>query len=76
MARLQEHHGLALTTLTALHAVEVDKLMEENDTLRKAQKKPEDYRDLIVRVAGYCAYFVELCEEVQNEIISRTMLGE
>ena len=29
-------------------------------TMRAAQKKPEDYRDMLVRVAGYSAYFVEL----------------
>ena len=47
----------------------------DNETLRQAQKHPEAYRDLIMRVAGYSAFFVELCREVQDEIISRTMLG-
>ena len=47
-----------------------------NDTLLEAQKNPQDYRDLVVRVAGYSAFFVELCEDVQNEIISRTMLAD
>ena len=42
------------------------------DTLRKARKKPEEYRDLIVRVAGYSDYFVDLTEELQDEIIRRT----
>lgn len=46
----------------------------DNQTLIEAQKHPEQYRDLIVRVAGYSAYFVELCKDVQDEIISRTML--
>ena len=41
-------------------------------TLRKAQKNPENYRDLIVRVAGYSDYFNDLGEELQNEIIERT----
>ena len=44
-----------------------------NETLLEAQKHPEQYRDLIVRVAGYSAFFVELCKDVQDEIISRTM---
>jgi formate C-acetyltransferase len=48
----------------------------DNETLLDAQKHPEKYRDLVVRVAGYSAFFVELCEDVQNEIISRTMLHE
>lgn len=46
----------------------------DNNTLIEAQKHPEKYRDLIVRVAGYSAFFVELCKDVQDEIISRTML--
>lgn len=42
------------------------------DTLREAQKHPEDYKDLIVRVAGYSDYFNDLGEDLQNEIICRT----
>ena len=41
-------------------------------TLRNAQKHPERYRDLIVRVAGYSDYFNDLGEDLQNEIIRRT----
>jgi formate C-acetyltransferase len=41
-------------------------------TLLEAQKHPELYRDLIVRVAGYSDYFNDLGEELQNEIIRRT----
>jgi formate C-acetyltransferase len=41
-------------------------------TLRDAQKHPERYRDLIVRVAGYSDYFNDLGEDLQNEIIRRT----
>jgi len=41
-------------------------------TLRKAQKHPENYRDLIVRVAGYSDYFVDLTPALQEEIILRT----
>lgn len=46
----------------------------DNQTLLDAQRCPNEHRDLIVRVAGYCAYFVELCKEVQDEIISRTVI--
>jgi formate C-acetyltransferase len=42
------------------------------DTLRKAKKNPEEYRTLIVRVAGYSDYFVDLTDELQDEIIKRT----
>lgn len=41
-------------------------------TLQAAQRHPEDYRSLLVRVAGYSAYFVELTKELQEDIISRT----
>ena len=41
-------------------------------TLRDAQKHPEKYSDLIVRVAGYSDYFNDLGEDLQNEIIRRT----
>ncbi len=41
-------------------------------TLREAQTHPEQYRHLVVRVAGYSAYFTELDQELQNEIIRRT----
>ncbi len=43
-----------------------------SDLLRKAMKEPENYRDLMVRVASYCAYFVELTEAQQLDIINRT----
>jgi pyruvate formate-lyase/glycerol dehydratase family glycyl radical enzyme len=42
------------------------------ETLLEAQKHPELYRDLIVRVAGYSDYFNDLGEDLQNEIILRT----
>jgi formate C-acetyltransferase len=42
------------------------------ETLKDAQKHPERYRDLIVRVAGYSDYFNDLGEDLQNEIIKRT----
>jgi len=42
------------------------------ETLLEAQQKPDEYRDLVIRVAGYCAIFTELSHEVQNEVIRRT----
>ena len=44
----------------------------DTETLRKAQKNPDEYRNLLVRVAGYSAYFVDLEKEVQEDIIART----
>jgi pyruvate-formate lyase len=45
--------------------------MIDADMLRDAQKHPEDYRHLLVRVTGYNAYFVSIGKELQNEIIAR-----
>lgn len=42
------------------------------ETLLRAQREPEKYRSLIVRVAGYSAYFVGLDKSVQQDIIERT----
>jgi formate C-acetyltransferase len=42
------------------------------DTLIAAQKDPEKYRSLIVRIAGYSAYFVDLSPDLQNDLIART----
>jgi len=44
----------------------------DTETLRKAQAAPDEYRDLLVRVAGYSDYFVDLDAHHQEEIISRT----
>ncbi|MFX1557427.1 MAG: pyruvate formate lyase family protein, partial [Promethearchaeota archaeon] len=42
------------------------------NTLRKAQKEPQKHRDLIVRVAGYSDYYINLGRDLQDEIIRRT----
>jgi len=46
-----------------------------SDVLKNAQKKPEEYRDLTVKVAGWNAYFTQLTKEVQDSIIARTEHG-
>ena len=45
-----------------------------SDTLRDAQKHPENYKDLVVRVAGFSAYFVEVFKGCQDDLIRRTEL--
>ena len=45
----------------------------DDETLLAAQKEPEKYKNIIVRVAGYSAYFVELGKEIQDNIIQRTI---
>jgi formate C-acetyltransferase len=42
------------------------------ETLRAAKQNPEAYRGLTVRMAGYTAYFTELADDLQDEIIART----
>ena len=44
----------------------------DNEILRKAQKEPEKYANVVVRIGGYCEYFVNLDRTLQNEIIERT----
>ncbi len=44
--------------------------------LINAKKNPEKYKNLLVRVAGYTAYFVELADDLQDEIIARTEFGK
>ncbi|MBE6967359.1 MAG: hypothetical protein IKK00_02690 [Oscillospiraceae bacterium] len=51
--------------------LEVQYNVVDTETLRKAQKDPGEYRDLVVRIAGYSAYFVELGTDLQNDIIAR-----
>jgi len=55
--------------------MEVQYTIVDENQLRDAQLHPERYRDLIVRVGGYSAYFVELTKEVQDSIIARSELA-
>jgi formate C-acetyltransferase len=63
---------LIKTYLTDLGGYEVQVNVASVKTLRAAQENPEQYRDLIIRVSGYSARFVELAKEIQNDIIART----
>ena len=51
--------------------MEVQYNIVDSETLRAAQAEPGVYRDLVVRIAGYSAYFIELATDMQNDIISR-----
>jgi len=51
--------------------MEVQYNIIDTETLRAAQVSPKEYRDLVVRIAGYSAYFVELGRELQDDIIAR-----
>jgi formate C-acetyltransferase len=67
-----EHFAAFLRTFIDLGVYHVQFNVVDKETLMAAQKNPEEYRSLMVRVAGYSAYFVELCSEIQNDIIGRT----
>ena len=62
-----------LKSLCALGVYHVQFNVVGQQKLLDAQAHPEEYKDLLVRVAGYTAYFVELGREVQDDIISRTV---
>lgn len=57
-----------------IHHVQFNVVNKED--LVKAKSDPDSYRGLTIRVAGYTAYFTELVEDLQNEIIERTTYGE
>jgi formate C-acetyltransferase len=52
--------------------MEVQYNVVSSETMRAAQRDPEAYRNLVVRIAGYSAYFVELNRDCQDDIIRRT----
>ena len=56
----------------ALGGMQVQFNVVGTEQLYEAQKKPEEYKDLIVRIAGFSTYFVTLGAETQNDFISRT----
>ena len=62
----------AVKTYFELGGVQLQFNILSSDVLRDAQKNPDKYRDLVVRVAGYSAVFVELNKDVQEDIIRRT----
>lgn len=61
-----------LRTYFQLGGAQVQPTVASAEMLIDAQQHPENYRDLIVKVGGYSAYFTELGIEIQNEVISRT----
>jgi pyruvate formate-lyase/glycerol dehydratase family glycyl radical enzyme len=61
-----------IKSLFELKALHVQFNIIDRQTLFDAQKHPENYRNLVVRVAGYSAFFNDLSPDIQNDIISRT----
>jgi formate C-acetyltransferase len=76
MSSLSDTGGTAklasvLETYMRLGGQQVQVNIIDTETLREAQAHPEAHRDLVVRVAGFSAYFTDLSRDVQDEIISR-----
>ncbi len=65
-----------LRTFVDLRIPHIQFNVVRREDLIAAQKDPDKYRSLTIRVAGYTAYFTELAGELQNEIIARTSYGE
>ncbi|MDW7729672.1 MAG: formate C-acetyltransferase/glycerol dehydratase family glycyl radical enzyme [Bacillota bacterium] len=77
-AMLKTENGITqlmalLKSLCSLGVFHVQFNVIDQETLINAQREPEKYKGLLVRVAGYTAYFVELGKDVQDEIIGRTV---
>lgn len=56
----------------ASNTMHIQVMTIDRETLIEAQKRPEDFSDLLVRVSGFSAYFVDLGVNLQNDLISRT----
>jgi formate C-acetyltransferase len=67
-----EKLGHLIRTYFNLNGHHIQFNIVDSKTLRQAQQNPDEYRDLLVRVAGYSDYFVDLDMDHQEEIISRT----
>ncbi len=77
-AMLREENGIVqmmalLKSMCSLGVYHVQFNVIDQEKLIQAQRNPEEHRGLLVRVAGYTAYFVELGKDVQDEIIGRTV---
>ncbi len=64
-----------LRTYFRMGGVQLQPTVASAEMLRAAQRSPDDYRELIVKVGGYSTYFVDLGREIQNEVIARTEHG-
>ena len=71
------HDYIKWTLKGFLHAggSALDLNLLDAETLRKAKEKPEEYRNIVVRVCGFSAYFTALDPQIQDEIIGRTFVN-
>ena len=68
----QKFTSLVRTFLGDLKGMHIQFNIVNADILKEAQKEPQKYKDLMVRVAGYSALFAPLDRDLQNDIIART----
>jgi choline trimethylamine-lyase len=67
-----ERFEAMLKTYFALGGIQLEFNVIDVETLRAAQRDPEEYEDLVVRIWGFCARFVDLKPEYQEDLIART----
>ncbi len=67
--------SLMKTYFFSLGGMEMQINFVSAETLKDAQAHPDDYKDLVVRIAGFSAYFVETYKDAQDDLIRRTELG-
>ena len=72
MEQIDRFVDLNETYLKDLNGYQVQWNIEDADIYRAAQSNPSAYRNLLVRVGGYSAYFIELDSLLQDQIIART----
>lgn len=77
---LRSDNGLAaftdmLLTYFKMGGMHIQPNVVSTETLRAAQKNPAEYKDLVVKVSGYSAYFTDLGQSIQEDIIARTEHG-
>jgi formate C-acetyltransferase len=64
-----------ITTYFKLGGIQYHFTVADSEVMREAQKHPEDYQDLIVRIAGFSAYFTHMSKADQDDYINRFELG-
>lgn len=69
---IRNMNAVIRTALNDKHVHHVQFNFQDKEVLQEAQKHPEKYPTLMVRVAGYSVYFTDLNPEVQNDVIART----
>lgn len=72
---IQKLIALLQTYFFGKNGMEMQMNIISTETMRDAQAHPENYRDLVVRIAGFSAYFVEVYKAAQDDLIRRTELG-